>query len=67
MSILGRCPPYTESMKMTEERKGPTLGVHFNEKPKGPTLGVHFSEVSASYRVREYDWRTAGTNTRPPF
>ena len=52
---------------MTEERKGPTLGVHFNEKPKGPTLGVHFSEVSASYRVREYDWRKAGTNTRPPF
>ena len=38
-----------------------------NEKPKGPTVGVHFREVSASYRVREYDWRTAGTNTRPSF
>ena len=38
-----------------------------NEKPKGPTIGVHFREVSTSQRVREYDWRTAGTNTRPPF
>ena len=37
------------------------------EKQQGPTVGVHFREVSALYRVREHDWRTAGTNTRPPF
>ena len=60
MSILQRCLSYRESNKGSNERQGPTLGVHFTEvsvvssrelnegskERQGPTLGVHFIEVS---------------------
>ena len=46
MSILQRCQSYRESNKVSKERKG-------------PTLGVHFTEVSVLKTVR---WEQVGSN-----
>ena len=46
MSILQRCQSYRESNKVSKERKG-------------PTLGVHFTEVSVLKTVR---WEQIGSN-----
>ena len=37
------------------------------EKCQRPTSGVCVREVSISYKVKENDWRTTGTNSRCPF
>ena len=29
--VLGKCSPYREAKKITEEQQGPTLGVHLGE------------------------------------